>query len=218
MAHNPGKNAKAAIAAAAAAVAAAANAAAAQPVPHGWGAGSDTAGKPIDKGTPVDESPPVNTGPAPEPPAPTPPVSPWSFAVTYTAPVGIKQAEPDIVIQGDEVESPELLTQLFFEEMGGVELISMSRSDMIDGIDVSYSPIANLSALRRRFNPNNIIASSSRESDYFKGFGIDIEARGAHVPYFDADGNLVIEIDIVGLTEIVELDIATSGTMNRITL
>lgn len=163
-------------------------------------------------------SAPTPTSEVATPPPPTPPVSPWSFAVTYSAPVGIKQAEPDIIIQGDDVESPELLTQLFFEEMGGVELINMSRSDIIDGVNVSYNPISNLSALRRRFNPNNIIASSSRESDYFKGFGIDIEARGAHVPYFDADGNLVIEIDIVGLTEIVELDIATSGTMNRITL
>lgn len=151
-------------------------------------------------------------------PTPTPPVSPWNAAVTYQSPKGIKQAEPDVVIQNDDVESPELMTQLFFEEMGGVELISVSRSDIIDGVPVTYNPIANLSALRQRFNPNNIIATSSRESDYFKRFGIDLSSRGYHTPYFDDSGNLVIEVDLIGQNEIIELDIAQTGTMNRITL
>jgi hypothetical protein len=152
------------------------------------------------------------------PPSPTPPVSPWSYTATYRQPSGIKQAEPDIVLQGDDVESPELMTQILFEEMGGVELISMSRSDVIDGVPVSYSPIANLSALRNRFNPNNIIASSSRDSDHRRGYGIDMDSRGAHIPYLDADGNLVIEVDIIGTTEIIELDIAINGTMSRVTI
>jgi hypothetical protein len=149
------------------------------------------------------------------PPAPTPP-DPWIRTSDYVAPQGVKQADPDIVLFDDEAISPELLLQLQYEDVAGIELINISRSDIIDGQNVSYSPIAQLSSLRRRYNPNNIIALPSTSSDAFSRFGIDLILRGIKEPYFNENGDLVIEIDEVLDDEIIEAEIDTSGTINRV--
>jgi hypothetical protein len=155
------------------------------------------------------------SAPVPSPPPPTPP-DPWIRTSDYVAPQGVKQADPDIVLFDDEAISPELLLQLQYEDVAGIELINISRSDIIDGQNVSYSPIAQLSSLRRRYNPNNIIALPSTSSDVFSRFGIDLILRGIKEPYFNENGDLVIEIDEVLEDEIVEAEIDTSGTINRV--
>jgi hypothetical protein len=162
---------------------------------------------------------PSSPGPSysepPPPPPPTPP-DPWIRTSNYAAPQGVKQADPDIVLFDDEAISPELLLQLQYEDVAGIELINISRSDIIDGQNVSYSPIAQLSSLRRRYNPNNIIALPSTSSDAFSRFGIDLILRGIKEPYFNENGDLVIEIDEVLEDEIIEAEIDTSGTINRV--
>lgn len=160
-------------------------------------------------------SPSNTTQPAPVI-APIPP-SPLVSTPTYVAPTGILQADPDIIVFDDNSVSPEYLTNAFFEEFGGTELISISRSDLIDGQDVSYSPIVNLSSIRQQYNPNNIIAIGILQDDLSK-ITIDLAKRGPHDPYFDSNGDLVVEIDIVNLDESIEVDIATNGTINTVAL
>jgi len=155
------------------------------------------------------------SAPPPPPPPPTPP-DPWIRTSDYVAPQGVKQAEPDVILFDDEAISPELLLQLQYEDVAGIELINISRSDIIDGQNVSYSPIAQLSSLRRRYNPNNVIALPSTSSDIFSRFGIDLILRGIKEPYFNENGDLVIEIDEVLEDEIIEAEIDTSGTINRV--
>lgn len=151
---------------------------------------------------------------APPPPQPTPP-SPWNTVMTFTRPLGIKQADPDIVIDPEIDTTGDYIVERFFEELGGTELISISRHDLIDGIDVSYKPIANLSRLRRRFNPNNIIALDILSDNEFSKFNINILSRGMNEPFFDDDGNLVVEIDIIKPEENIEVEISLSGTVTR---
>jgi hypothetical protein len=157
----------------------------------------------------------VNWPPAPATPAPTPP-DPWNRTATYSGPPGVKQADPDIVISREETISPELLLQLQYEDVSGIELVNISRSDLIDGQDVLYSPIAQLSLLRRKYNPNNIIALDSSSSNPFARYGIDLVLRGIREPYFDEQGNLVIEIDQVFDDEIIEAEIDLNGTINTV--
>lgn len=169
---------------------------------------------------PTTPTPPPNTGgPAPivTTPAPNPvPPSTWDTKVTYVAPTGIKQANPDIIVFDEEID-PEFLVQSFFQEFGGTELINISRYDLINGDQVSYSPIVNLSSVRQSFNPNNIIAIGAYQENPTK-YGIDLFARGVVDPYFDDNGNLVIEIDDVRPDESIEVEIASDGTINRIEL
>lgn len=157
------------------------------------------------------------TSVAPPPPPPTPP-SPWNTAPTFTQPKGIKQADPDIVIDAEVDTTGDFIAERFFEELGGTELINLSRYDLIDGADVSYRPIANLSRLRRRFNPNNIIALDILSDNEFSKFNINLLARGMNEPYFDDSGNLVVEIDIIRPQENIEVEISLSGTVTRIEL
>lgn len=158
----------------------------------------------------ISPPPPVSSAP------PAVPQNTWDTKVTYTAPTGIKQADPDIIVFDEEVD-PEFLVQAFFQEFGGTELINISRYDLINGDDVSYSPIINLSSLRQSFNPNNIIAIGAFQENPTK-YGIDLFSRGVVEPYFNDDGDLVVEIDDVRPDESVEVEIASDGTINRIEL
>jgi hypothetical protein len=86
----------------------------------------------------------------------------------------------------------------------------------VDGKKVIYSPIKNLSKLRNKYNPNNLINVSSTSSNYFATFGIDLIGRGMSTPYFDDSGDLVIEIDDIRDNELIEIDVDTSGTISLV--
>jgi hypothetical protein len=152
---------------------------------------------------------------SPPPPQPTPP-NPWITTSNYVAPQGIKQADPDVILFNEDAVSPERLIELQYEDVSGIELINISRSDIVDGVDVAYSPVKNLSSLRRKYNPNNIIALPANSSSYFSKFGINLVLRGIYEPDFDDQGNLVIEIANVFEDEIIEAEIDTNGTINLV--
>jgi hypothetical protein len=181
---------------------------------------------------PAQEAPPAPpsgpTGGAPSPSSPTTssfsapsstPASPyWITAPIVETKKGIRQADPDIVLDPEIDTSGDYIVERFFEQLGGTELINISRHDLIDGINVVYNPIANLSRLRRRFNPNNIIALDILSENQFSQFSIDLLSRGIYEPYFNDDGNLVIEVDIIRPQENIEAEISESGTITRIEL
>jgi len=151
------------------------------------------------------------------PPAPSPvPKSPWVTTSSYVPPSGVKQAEPDIILDPETNTSGDYIAERFFEEIGGTELISISRHDLIDGINVTYSAIANLSQIRRRFNPNNIIAMDIYSDNEFSKSAIDLISRGMNEPYFDDNGDLIVEVDIIRPEENIEAQISQQGTITRI--
>lgn len=161
--------------------------------------------------------PSVSSIPSSPPPPPTPtPLTLWNTTQTYKP--GIKQAQPDIILDPEIDTSGDYIVERFFEELGGTELINISRYDLIDGIRVAYNPIANLSRLRQRFNPNNIIALDVLYQNEFARASIDLISRGIYEPYFDDDGNLVVEIDIIKPEENIDVQISESGTVTRIEL
>lgn len=163
---------------------------------------------------------PATSAPAPSAPAPSStPASPyWITGTTSTEPRGVLQADPDIIINPEIDTSGDYIVERFFEELGGTELINLSRHDLIDGIRVVYNPIANLSSLRRRYNPNNIIAIDFLSEDEFSRASIDLLSRGMYEPYFNDNGDLVIEVDIIKSEENIEAEISQSGTVSRIEL
>jgi hypothetical protein len=161
---------------------------------------------------------PSYVAPSYTPPAAPPPPKPpaWITTSDFQEPKGVKQADPDIVIFNTEAISPEFLVELNYEDISGMELINISRSDLINGANVAYSPIKNLSALRRRYNPNNIISMPELSSSFFARFGIDLVLRGIKKPFFDEEGNLVIEIEDVRDDELIEVEVSQSGTINEV--
>jgi hypothetical protein len=153
-----------------------------------------------------DQAPPATVQPKPNLPV---------FNPMPNTEKNFKVAPSDIIQKDSSIIDVAGIQQLLFEDIGSVELANISRADLVDGQSVEYSPIANLSTVNREFNPNNIIATSAA-MDYFSRFGLDISSRGIHAPYFDSDGNLVIEIDSVNNGEEIQIEILSSGTINLV--
>jgi hypothetical protein len=111
------------------------------------------------------------------------------------------------------------MADLIFENIGGQELINISRSDIINGQDVLYSPIKNLKNLYLEYNANNIIRLENAADTYFKNFPIRLENKLPYsssgiledVVYLDSEGNLVINVSNLEKDEQVEVQIINSG-------
>jgi hypothetical protein len=165
---------------------------------------------------PVGPAPSSPTTSSPPPPAATPPANPWDRRSSFVDPRGVKQPDPSVILFDSGTVSPEYLIELEYEDISGMELINMSRSDLIDGQSVIYSPIKNLSYLRNKYNPNNIIAIPSYSYSEFSKYRIDLILRGIRDPYFDENGSMVIEIDDIKEEELIEVQIDSSGTINLV--
>ena len=85
----------------------------------------------------------------------------------------VKIATSDLIIQDSEVMSIEIMTDLIFEDIGGQELATISRHDLVNGQKVVYAPIKNLTDLYLQYNPNNILRLQQSDS-YFKSLSIAI--------------------------------------------
>jgi hypothetical protein len=177
---------------------------------------------------------PVKLPPKPEPPTnegfsgnrgasikATPP-APILDAPVYTAPPPpIKTATLDIILFDEESVPTDGMFDQIFENIGGQELISITRSDIVNGQKISYQPIKNLSAIQQRYNPNNILSLQQTADKFFAGFSIKLEdkipeigngANGENV-YLNASGDLVIEFININADEQVETLISSSGTI-----
>ena len=151
------------------------------------------------------------------PPAPEPEVL---SARMFSAPP-VKTATLDIILFDEENIPTDGMFDQIFENIGGQELISITRSDIVNGQKISYQPIKNLSAIQQRYNPNNILSLQQTADKFFAGFSIKLEDKipetgngtnGENV-YLTAAGDLIIEFINVNPDEQVETQISVSGTI-----
>lgn len=108
----------------------------------------------------------------------------------------VKISTPDIILLVDSPVGAEILTDLIFQNIGGVEIINIARSDIINGQNVTYQPIKNITSLFYQYNPQNILALQGTDKNYFKNFAINLSERLPEYPYIyiDDNGDLVIEV------------------------
>ena len=76
------------------------------------------------------------------------------------------------------------MTDLIFENIGGQELINILRSDIINGQNISYQPIKNLTNLYFQYNPQNILALQDTDSNYFKKIPYKLFSQSAILRYW----------------------------------
>jgi hypothetical protein len=136
----------------------------------------------------------------------------------------VKSATPELIALSNPPMDIDIMADMIFENIGGQELINISRSDTINGQDVIYSPIKNLKDLYIQYNPNNIIKLESTADTYFKNFPIRLESKlppygtgpGGEIVYLDpTTGDLVINISSLDTDEQVDVQILNSGeTLN----
>jgi hypothetical protein len=105
----------------------------------------------------------------------------------------VKVATPDILILTEEAMSPEVMTDLIFEDIGGQEIISIARNDIINGQNVLYQPIKNITSLFYQYNPQNILALQKTDKDYFKNFPISLQS---HIPECGTGYDVVSNVEV----------------------
>ena len=150
------------------------------------------------------------------------PYLPSSSPSPETKTPDVKSARPDIVLFDDESTPIEIMTDLIFENIGGQELINIVRSDVINGQNVIYQPIKNLTNLYFQYNPQNILALQDTDFNYFKKFPINFSSKvpicgtgpDCSIVYLESEtGNLIINVVNVARDEQVEVSIISDGVV-----
>lgn len=188
-------------------------------------------------------TPPATTTPPPAPsnPVQTPPkTDPNVYDVvtptpTWTTPmeagrvnpinIPVRSAPIDTVAFIDDAASVELMTDLLFEDIGGQELLTLSRNDTVNGQSVVYQPIKNLNILQEEYNPTTLLRLQDTSDKYFANFVIDLKEKipnvgsglnGKNYLVTASTGDLVIEFVNLKADEQVQVQIATSGTIEEL--
>jgi hypothetical protein len=155
---------------------------------------------------------------APVPATPTTVVS----SPTSTSQSEVKASERDSILFDDETVSIAVMENLVFENLGGHELLNISRRDTINGQKVIYQPIKNLSEIEQKNNPINIINLPSTLDKFFANFPIKLDTKipeagsgpnGEYLYINRSTGDLTIDVINLESGEQVEIQIAAGGTI-----
>jgi hypothetical protein len=151
------------------------------------------------------------------------PQTPASTSVSNKMPANpVKTAPIDTVLFNDDSMSIEIMADLIFEDIGGHELINIARNDIINGQQISYTPIKNLGLIQQKYNPNNILGLQATSEKYFANFPIKFEEKvpvegngpnGSNVYFDDVTGDLIIEGVNLNKDELFEVEVSLNGTI-----
>ena len=122
----------------------------------------------------------------------------------------VKVATPDIILFDQEGIEVEIMADLLFEDIGGQELISIARNDIVNGQDVTNQPIKNINTIGLQYNSQNILPLPQNSASFFNNFPIKFEnylpniqidapedplnPNKNKIVYLEDSGNLVVEL------------------------
>lgn len=133
----------------------------------------------------------------------------------------VKVATPELILFKDELFPPEMMIDLVFEDIGGTEMISIARNDIINGLDVFYNPIKNLSSIYFQYNPQNVLVLQGTLFSTFEGYGLKFEefvptvgtGPNGEIIYIDeATGDLYINVKDLKEDLEVKVEIQVTGS------
>lgn len=137
-----------------------------------------------------------------------------------TATNSTKVALPNAVDVLNDPLSYEVMFEIIFQDIGGQELINISRADAINGQNIMYSIVKNLKNIMLEYNSNNIIKLGGTSDVLFKNFSIKLEDRipkygngpdGSIVYLEEGTGNLIVDLINIDDEEQVEIEIINQG-------
>ena len=150
----------------------------------------------------------------------TPPIA-EPISIT-PAPVPVKIATPDIIMLQSDKLPIDTMADMVFDDIGGHELISISRSDLINGQNIDYQLIGNLKEINQQFNSMNLVPLPGSSDKYFHSKAIEILDRIPEVGnglngefvYLDQEtGDVVIDLVNLAADEQVEVEILSPQTL-----
>jgi hypothetical protein len=155
-------------------------------------------------------------------PTPQTPLNSGISALSSDLVSPVKTSIPDNILFDDDAVPIELMTDLVFENIGGHELINVARNDTVNGQQISYQLIKNLSNIEQQYNPNNILGLQSTSNQYFNNFPIKLDQKvprfpsGPNQSYVYSDiqtGDIVVEAVNLNPDEQIEIQIVVNGTI-----
>ena len=149
--------------------------------------------------------PPSSPAAPPAAPPPPPPPPPGQSQTSQ-----VKISAVNVINRNYEATSVEQMERLYFQNVGGTEILSVARHDTVGGEEVVFNNVDNLSELRSQFNPLNILMTTNLNS-LFSEYGVDIGQKiGALDETFsmNVDGGIDIQVFNVNRDEYVQVQIA----------
>lgn len=153
--------------------------------------------------------------------SPTPAVPAPVAVVAAPVVTAVKVATVEMLQMQQETLPEELMTNLIFENIGGQELLSVTRQDIVNSPRVIYQPIKNLNGIAIENNSSNIIPMFESSNNHFDNFTIKLdgyvdkdfsEDDTSHI-YLDNDaGQIIINLVNVKPNQQVEVEILGSVT------
>lgn len=148
------------------------------------------------------------------------PNSPSSNIVVQES--SVKVAPSDIIVfDQDNVPSP-IIADISFEDMFGQELISLLRSDTVNGQSFTYQPTKILSSLFVQYGIESLLSLQNTSEAYFNNFPIKLSdylpdvgtgPNGESVYIDQETGNLIINVVNLPSDYRVEVEIVNSGNV-----
>jgi hypothetical protein len=126
----------------------------------------------------------------------------------------IRQADPDVVQYDNTTVPAEIMTDLIYTAVGGIEFSNVARHDTVDGKDVSYSLVKNLSLLDEIYDPSKVLTLSRTIVEGQPRYSISLADKIIDEELMftmDENGNLIITLQNLSEEEYVEVEIASSG-------
>lgn len=134
----------------------------------------------------------------------------------------VRVATPDLILFNDEAVPADVMANLIFEKIGGQELITVSRNDMVNGQNVVYQPVKNISQIALRYNSQSLIQLQNPSNVFFDNFPINFAkciptvgtGPNGEIVYVEAGTNNVI-INTINLAadEQIEVQIFAAGSV-----
>lgn len=90
-----------------------------------------------------------------------------------------KIATPDLILLKEEALPIDTMADLVFDDIGGQEIINVSRNDLINGINASYQLLADIENTSLQYNSSTLIPLPGQSTFYLQNYPISLEN---HIP------------------------------------
>jgi len=142
-----------------------------------------------------------------------------------------KTGDPQFFVLTDSAFTVEDLENAIWQNIGGHEIISLARRDLVDGQNLDYKLINNLKDLQEEYNPKTIFPIEDIITKYFDRFGLKFENflpssealsridDGIDQPVvLDDDNNIVVYVKNIKENQEVEIQVLGSEALLRDTI
>lgn len=115
-------------------------------------------------------------------------------------------ADPDIVLAVPESLAVDIQADLILQDIGGIELITMSRHDTVNGQKMVYQPLKDVDTLAIEYSPLVVTGFSPTLKQFNSTFSIQIDEKQTEAPEVTGSVYVDTEVSGTGSNIVVELE------------